>query len=240
MRARVISMQTEIYNVDYNEYVGLLGTAHFTKRSLQDAYQAVVQFRPDDLAVELDMKRFRSLNMTCWGCLRRDSCETKCEFIGAVNAMGNVNANIWLIDISEREIGLRIRQLMTPTWISRVTLPFLPQEDRMTRLWEQGFKDEVVNSYQRRLENLRRKVPAVWRVLIEERNTIMAARLAWIASERLRRSEKPNILALVGAAHVEGMKKLLSAPVKIKESLPRLGLAFTPPTHIRRIRIDTG
>lgn len=235
----MVYMQTGIYNVDYNEYVNLLGTAHFTKRSLQDAYRAVEQFRPDDLAVELDLRRFRSLNMACWECMRSNGCTTKCEFIGAIDALGNVNVNIWLIDMSEREIGLRIRQLMTPAWIFRVNLPFLPQEDEMSRLWEQGFKDEVVNSYQRRLESLRRKAPTVWRVLIDERNTIMAARLAWIASEKLRESEKPNILALVGAAHVEGIKKLLSAPLEIKENLPRLGLAFTPPTYIRRIRIET-
>ncbi len=76
-------------------------------------------------------------------------------------------------------------------------------------------------------------------MLIDERDTIMAARLAWIASEKLRKEEKPNILALVGAAHVEGIKKLLSEPLKIKERLQRLSLAFKPPICIRRIKVNT-
>jgi len=231
-------MQTEIYHLDYNGYVNLVGTAHFTKRSLYDAYQAVERLQPTDLAIELDLKRFRILSAACRACPKRGTCTTKCEFVGAAEALGNVDANIWLIDMSEHEIGQRIRQLTTPTWIFRVSPPFFFQEDEMTRLWEQGFKDEVIDTYQRRLEKLRRRAPAVWRVLIDERNTIMAARLAWIASEKLREDRKPNILAFVGAAHVEGIKGLLSSPLKMKENLQKLGLTFTPPTLIRRIRVN--
>lgn len=231
-------MQTEIHNVDYNNYVSLVGTAHFTKRSLYDAYQAVKRLQPTDLAVELDLKRFRILSAACWTCVRRRTCTTTCEFIGATEALGNVDADIWLIDMSEREIGQRIRRLTTPTWIFRVTFPFFFQEDEVTRLWEQGFKDEVVNTYRRKLERLRERAPVVWRVLIDERNTVMAARLAWIASEKLREDKEPNILTFVGAAHVEGIKELLSTPFTIKENLRKLGLTFKPPTLIRRISVN--
>ncbi|MGQ9460101.1 MAG: TraB/GumN family protein [Candidatus Bathyarchaeaceae archaeon] len=232
-------MQTEIYDVDYNDYVRLVGTAHFTKRSLYDAYEAVKRLQPTDLAIELDMKRFRILNAACWTCPRRGTCTARCEFIGATEALGNVDANIWLIDMSEHEIGQRIRQLTAPTWIFRLGLPILFQEDEMTRLWEEGFKDEVIDTYRRRLERLRERAPAVWRVLIDERNTVMAARLAWITSEKLRENAKPNILTFVGAAHVEGVKEMLSNPIIIKENLQRLGLTFTPPTLIRRISVNT-
>jgi pheromone shutdown protein TraB len=231
-------MQAEIYDVDYNDYVSLVGTAHFTKRSLYDAYQAVKRLQPTDLAIELDLKRFRILNAACWNCPRRGTCTTKCEFIGATEALGNVDANIWLIDMSEHEIGQRIRRLTTPTWIFRVSPPFFHQEDEMTRLWEQGYKNEVVDTYRRRLERLRERAPAVWRVLIDERNTIMAARLAWVTSEKLKEDKKPNILTFVGAAHIEGIKELLSSPVTIKENLQKLGITFTPPTLIRRISVN--
>jgi pheromone shutdown protein TraB len=235
-------VQSQIYNVDYNDYVSLVGTAHFTRRSLQDAYEAVRQLQPSDLAIELDLRRFRILNNACSTCPRRATCTRKCEFIAATEAIGNVDTNIWLIDMSEHEIGQRIRrlrQLMAPrwTWLSRVRIPFVPREDEVTRLWEQGFKDEVLNSYERRLERLRRGAPHVWRVLIDERNALMAVRLAWIASEKLRENEAPRILALVGAAHVDGIKSLLKEPIIIRESLRRLDLSFTPPTLIRRISI---
>jgi pheromone shutdown protein TraB len=231
-------MQAEIYDVDYNGYMSLVGTAHFTKRSLYDAYQAVKRLQPTDLAIELDLKRFRVLNAACWNCPRRGTCTAKCEFIGATEALGNVDANIWLIDMSEREIGERIRRLTAPTWIFRVSFPFFHQEDEMTRLWEKGYKDEVIDTYRRRLERLRERAPAVWRVLIDERNTIMAARLAWITSENLKEDKKPNILTFVGAAHVGGIKELLSSPVTIKENLQKLGIIFTPPTLIRRISVN--
>ncbi len=68
----------------------------------------------------------------------------------------------------------------------------------------------------------------------------MAARLAWITSEQLREDGKPNILTFVGAAHVEGIKELLSNPLTIKEDLRKLGLTFTPPTLIRRISVNAG
>ena len=236
-------MKGEIYNVDYNDQVSFVGTAHFTRRSLQDAYEAVRQLQPSDLAIELDLRRFRILNNACSTCPKKATCTRKCEFIAATEAIGNVDTNIWLIDMSEREIGQRIRrlrQLMAPrwTWLSRVRIPFVPREDEMTRLWEQGFKDEVLNSYQRRLERLRRGAPHTWRVLIEERNTLMAVRLAWIASEKLKEDKESKILALVGAAHVDGIKALLKEPISIKESLRRLNLTFTPPTLIRRISVN--
>ncbi len=123
-------------------------------------------------------------------------------------------------------------------WLSRVRIPYIPREDDITRLWEQGYKDEVLNSEQRRLEMLRLKAPHVWRVLIDERNALMAVRLAWIASEKLKEDEEPKILALVGAAHVDGIRALLKEPMAIKENLRRLSLTFTPPTLIRRISVN--
>lgn len=236
-------MKSEIYNVDYNDYVSFVGTAHFTRRSLQDAYEAVRQLQPSDLAIELDRRRFRILNNSCATCPRRATCTRKCEFIAATDAVGNVDTNIWLIDMSEREISQRIRRLRHRmatgwNWLSRVRIPYVSREDDITRLWEQGYKDEVLNSYQRRLEMLRVEAPQVWRVLIEERNALMAVRLAWIASEKLREDEEPKILALVGAAHVDGIKALLEEPIAIRENLRRLSLTFTPPTLIRRISVN--
>jgi pheromone shutdown protein TraB len=239
----VLVVKGEIYNEDYNDYISFVGTAHFTRRSLQDAYEAVRQLQPSDLAVELDLRRFRILNIACSTCPRRATCTRKCEFIAATEAIGNVDTNIWLIDMSEREISQRIRQLRHRTaprwtWLSRIRVPYVPREDETTRLWEQGYKDEVLNSYQRRLDILRLEAPHVWQVLIDERNALMAVRLAWIASEKLREDEEPKILALVGAAHVDGIKALLKEPVAIREDLRRLNLRFTPPTLIRRISVN--
>jgi len=187
-------VQTEIYNVDYNQFVRILGTAHFTRRSLFDAYQTVNKLKPSDLAIELDLERFRTLNINCALCPENEVCANKCEFIGAADALGNVDANIWLIDMTRHQFAQR-----THMFASRAS---------------------------------------VWRVLIPERDTLMAARLAWIATENLRAKRNPNILALVGAAHVNGISSLLKNPLEIKENLQGLNLEFTPPTLVRRIKIN--
>jgi len=187
-------MQAEIYNIDYNQLVHILGTTHFTRRSLYDAYRAVAQLKPTDLAIELDMKRYQVLNSQCATCPQNNSCTHKCEFIGAVEALENRGTNIWLIDMSKREFTQRISRLHS--------------------------------------------MPSRWRVLLDERDTLMAARLTWIATETLKKGETPRILAMVGAAHVKGIKSLLKNPISISENLQWFGLSFTQPTLIRRIKID--
>lgn len=187
-------MQAEIYDMDYNQLVHILGTAHFTKRSLYDAYRAVGKLKPTDLAIELDVKRYQVLNSECATCPQNKGCTRKCEFIGAVEALENRDTNIWLIDMSRPEFIHRMRTL------------------------------QPLYSH--------------WRVLIDERNALMAARLAWIASRGLKEEKNPTILALVGAAHVDGIKGLLQNPLAIKENLQKLGLSFTPPALIRRISVN--
>jgi len=241
-------LQTEIRDIDHNEFVSLLGTAHFTKRSVREAYESVEKLKPTDLAIELDLQRFNVLDGVCASCPKRSSCDRKCEFVGATDALGNTDANIWLIDMSEYEIAIRIRSAAYPFsssgwgYINFADASFFydysdEDEEDEVNLWERGVKEKVLDANQRRLELLRRKAPAVWRVLIDERNTLMAARLAWVVSKGLDEGKKPKILAVVGAAHVDGIKGLLANPLTIKENMHRLGLTFTPPTLIRRVRI---
>lgn len=234
-------MQAEILNIDYNEHVNILGTAHFTKRSLQEAYEAVKELKPTDLAIELDMHRFQFLNQRCASCSHRSYCAGRCEFVGAADALGNVDANIWLIDMSEWEITTRVRQLLPhygPWRFSFARFPFRHLGDNEVWLWEKGYKDEVLDRHAKRLQVLRRRAPHVWRVLIDERNTLMAARLAWIVTQQLNKDEAARVLALTGAAHVIGIKELLSSPPKIGEELRRLGLTFTTPQLIRRVTVN--
>lgn len=186
-------MQTQIYDIDYTHFIHLLGTTHFSQRSLNDAYKAVRHLRPTDLAIELDLGRFRKLNNNCASCPENSTCAHKCEFIGAAEMLGNKNANIWLIDMTKRQFAQR------------------------------------TNMYASRART--------WQVLLRERNTLMAARLAWITTKRLRDDESCRVLAVVGAAHVKGIKQLLRKPEFIPRSLRDFELPFTPPTLVRRIEV---
>lgn len=230
---------TEIHNIDYNKHVDLIGTAHFTRRSLNDAVTAVTALRPGDVALELDMRRFRALNNTCFGCSKRGSCQGVCEFIGATLALGNVDANIWLIDMTEMEMQKRMTRNMTPTEWSRLRYRIYQHEDmNPVWLWERGFKEQVAKNSKRQIERNKRYFPSVWRVLIDERNALMAARLAWIISEKRENGKEANVLAFVGAAHVDGIRELLEEPRLIRRSLKRFDLSFTEPTLMRRVAIQ--
>jgi len=228
----------QIHATNYNKYVDLIGTAHFTKRSLNDAYEAIKSFKPKDVALELDWKRFTQLNTACLNCPRAQSCKGICEFIGATKALGNTNANIWLIDMTEHEIHHRMRQRMTPYERSRRHIPlrYYTNEDPV-RLWEQGFKEQVINNSKRQIETGKKYFPSVWGVLIDERNALMAARLASITSKALDKGKEPNILTFVGAAHVEGIKDLLQHPLQIRDYLRKFKLSYTDPTLIRRVAV---
>jgi len=229
----------EIQNIDYNNHIDFVGTAHFTRRSLNDAVTAVTSLRPSDVALELDMRRFRSLNNSCLGCPRRGSCQGVCEFIGATLALGNVDANIWLIDMTETEMKRRMQRNMTPReWYNLRYGINQHEEVNPVWLWERGFKEQVVKNSKRQIERNRKYLPSVWRVLIDERNALMAARLAWIISEKIENGRDANVLAFVGAAHVDGIRELLEEPHLIQHSLKRFNLSFTEPTLMRRVAIQ--
>ena len=229
----------EIFNTDFTEYVDIVGTAHFTRRSINDAYKSIKSLNPKDVAIELDWRRFQHLNTACLNCPKRGSCKGLCEFTGAAEALGNVDANIWLIDMTEQEIRRRIRSRMTPSERSRMGFQVYHtvNEDPIW-LWEKGFKDRVINNSKRQIEASRKFFPSIWRVLIDERNALMAARLAWIASKNLNEGKNYKILTFVGAAHVEEIKALLMNPLLIKENLRKFNLPFTEPPLIRRVAIQ--
>ncbi len=225
-----------IMNDDFNKYVELVGTAHFTKRSIREAYNAVSFLKPRDIALELDWARFSQLSTICLGCARRRSCEGICEFTSAAEALGNLDANIWLIDMTEQEMRHRIVTKASFFEDLRPRIQTHSTEDPVW-LWERGFKDRVLENSKRDITALRRAFPSVWHVLIDERDLLMSARIAWIVSQKAIEEHAPQVLAFVGAAHVDGIRKLLDKPELIEERLIEFKLPFTEPTLVRRVSI---
>lgn len=103
---------------------------------------------------------------------------------------------------------------------------------------ETGSKEKVIKARERQMETLREVSPWLPRVLIDERNTLMAARLAWISRRNLNAKTYKKILAFVGAAHVKGIEKLLSNPQLITDHFIRLDLSFSEPTLVRRVTVQ--
>ncbi len=236
-----------VRDLDYNRFVDVVGTMHFTRRSILDAYRAVGERRPRNLALELDRRRFKILDSP----YTLSSVGLKSEFNAAADALGNIDANIWLIDVSQDEISRRIRSLLTPSEANNLHL--LPKvlgcSYREVELWEHGAKEAVMGLSQRKMEKLKEVFPTIWIVLMHERNIVMGLRLIWIvekigeaaadeASFPERNRFDGGILALVGAAHVQPIRNFLANPSLLVREARLHRLKISPPFLIKRIKVE--
>ncbi len=217
----------------------LVGTAHFTGRSIADAVKAASSGVHSAVAIELDRARFDELNRGGYsvGIPHRPAAEG--EFVAATDAFGNRDGDLWLIDWSLDQIDHRLRKTLTSAelrrWI-RISRELNPYEVMGIRFWEAGMKENALKYLNLTTQAMRGYTPTFHRVLIEERNLLMSARLMDI----VRRSSdtEPRLLVLVGMAHVDGVRELLNSPEKISEGFERYGLNYSSPTRIRRARVN--
>ncbi len=100
------------------------------------------------------------MNRHCISCPRRENCFSNCEFVAASEALGNTNANIWLIDMSESDMKERMKKLMKPGIFTDQFYVSGIREENLHRLWEQGFKNEVVRGFNEKLDEYRRVAPS--------------------------------------------------------------------------------
>jgi pheromone shutdown protein TraB len=212
-----------------------LGTAHFTRRSVSEAIRAVASGAYSSVALELDRRRFEALNLAPfagpWAPRMSEG-----EFVAAADALGNREGNVWLIDLSMEEIQSRIAEGMTPHELRRwnyVSSRLGGYEEAGIRLWEAGREDEAMSYLELTTRAMERYAPTLHRALIEERNLIMASRLLAVAARSSGR-----VLVLVGMAHVDGIKALLTDPEAIYQRMARLGLNYSPPVRIRRVAVS--
>ena len=129
------------------------------------------------IAHELDWRRFRKLHTVYLSCPRLASCNDLCEFIAVTNALGNVDSNIWLIDMTEQEMRQRIRAVRLLSRDRILAFKDIVMQLK-TQFWERGLKERVLQVSRREITQNRRFFPSVWRDMIDEKNALMAVRLA--------------------------------------------------------------
>lgn len=125
------------------------------------------------------------------------------EMLAAFEAARDARVPVELIDLDARvafgrlwaSMGLVEKARFLGSALVSLVLPRRYVEKELERL--QG-------DYAAMMEQLAKDYPAVKRVLIDERNAHMAARLA-----QVREGGRERIVAVVGDGHVEGLQKLL-------------------------------
>ncbi|MFB6265849.1 MAG: TraB/GumN family protein [Candidatus Nanohaloarchaea archaeon] len=201
--------------------IEIVGTSHIAGEELAGIREKISEEDPEVVAVELDPKRlhalmngggrgspgsaFQLLLKTVQNLLgRKTGVAPGSDMLEAFNEAQREGIDAALID---RDIGLTLARLQDVPAKEKLKFsgflfvsPFLLGSRSIDLQKVPG--EDVIGEMLVRLEV---GFPEIYRVLVEERNRVMAERL-----EELER-EYGDVLAFVGAGHVSGIKKMIEA-----------------------------
>ena len=245
--------------VDVRENLRLLGTAHIATSSVEAVRQQIAEYQPDVVAVELCKSRHDALisdrRLDKEGLLKvikegkapmvlmqsmlsaeqrklgiNEGQQPGAELLAAVQAADEVGCEVALVD---RDIQTTLRR----AW---KRMKFREKWRLLTSLLEDDDEDDVdVNELLQdsdllssMMEELKGFSPGAGEVLIDERDTYIASKIAQLGTER-------RVLAVLGAGHLHGVSsKLTGDDLSIesdhldtlpKPSLPRRMLPWAFP-----------
>lgn len=226
-----------IRDIDYLVHVDFVGVAHFSRRSINDALEAIRDTEPVGICLELCPYRYEYLKRVQEGPFAKAFSSGKNELVTVVDFLGGVEVDVWLVDMNQEEIAARILALASlneaRAW-KRIQKHLVKREEVGLMLWEEGFKDEAMKVFNGDVGLMRRNFPTLWKVLILERNIFMACSLIYLILHYLESGlQEFKIILLVGAAHVEGIKQLLKQPKKAFQALESLGISFRKPYAVK-------
>jgi pheromone shutdown-related protein TraB len=246
-------------HVKVNENIILVGTAHISKDSVEEVKQVIEEYKPDIVGVELCEKRYNAItkkreweNTTAGDLLKSNNAylllaqtflssiqrrlgkeygvEPGSEMIAAMDVAKKHDLKVTLID---RDIGVTLKRAWRKMGFRekfRLAWEFLKaimgyEEEELEELDLKKLMDQDVISAM--MEEFREIAPSVTDVLIDERDK-------YIAKKILDESKKGKVVAVVGAGHLQGIKKHLEKKridVDLKE------LSFVPKKRVSILKI---
>ena len=230
-------------NVDKIEHEGrtfyVVGTAHVSRSSVELAEEVIRRYKPDTVAIELDEQRYSSLlNPERWretdifrvikdgksyllmaqlalaGFQKKlgNKLDVKPgeEMIAAANVAQEVGADIALIDRNVRTTLKRAWSSaglwsMTKIFFSMIGALFTSEElseDDIEKL-------KSTDSLELMVEQFSDYLPGVKVALVDERDAYLA--------EKMRLAQGETVVAVVGAAHVPGIRRLFGEEIDLEE-----------------------
>ncbi|KYK20725.1 hypothetical protein AYK21_05660 [Thermoplasmatales archaeon SG8-52-2] len=243
--------------VKVNDKIILVGTAHISKESVEEVKKAIKEHKPDVVAVELCKRRHEAItkkdkweNTPVTNLLRSNNAylmlaqtflssiqrrlgkeygvEPGSEMIAAIDVAKKNKIEVALVD---RDISITlkrawrkmgIREKFKLTWeFFKAILGYDDEEAEELDL-EKLMDQDVISSL---MEEFGEIAPSVATVLIHERDEYIAKRI-------LDESKKGKIVAVVGAGHVNGIKKQLEkkkllTDLKKLEEVPKKRIKIT-------------
>jgi pheromone shutdown-related protein TraB len=218
----------QVLSIDGRE-IFLVGTAHVSQESVELVQQVIVREKPDCVCVELDEKRYKALS----GRKRWESLDLK-EIIRK-KQLSTLLVNL-ILSSYQKKLGMQLgvmpgAELLQATREAEkhsIPISLCDRDVRVTlrRAWHETsfFKKgyllatllvslfDTTEITEEKLEQLKKKdvlselmselgeaMPVLKKVLIDERDIYLAEKIKMSAGRRL--------VAVVGAGHVEGIKK---------------------------------
>ncbi len=229
-------------NVDKIEYEGrvfyLVGTAHVSRSSVELAEQTIRRYQPDTVAIELDEQRYSSLlNPERWretdifrviregksyllmaqlalaGFQKKlgNKLDVKPgeEMIAAANVAKEVDAEIALID---RSVKTTLKRAWSSAGLWSMTKIFFSMIGALFTSEELDEEDieklKSTDALELMVEQFSDYLPGVKVALVDERDCYLA--------EKMRQAPGETVVAVVGAAHVPGIKRVFGTDIDLE------------------------
>jgi len=217
--------------------VRIVGTAHVSQKSIEEVREAVLEFNPDVIAVELDPPRYAAVKK-----------QAATPDVSEVIEAGNFNQLLvqWILSYLQRKVGLDVgvepgaemKAAISEAESRGTGLALIDRDLRITlhRFWHAlslfekirmvyilavsvlSTSDEKLDVEELKKQDVMELAMAEFRkfspngaiALIDERD-------AYLADQIIRlRKDYERVLVVIGAGHVDGVKRYLDAP----ETLP--------------------
>ena len=244
-------MSDEYNVVDFDENLRLIGTAHVSSKSVETVKAQILEYSPDVVAVELCDSRLSNLRepetldsedllkiikegksamillQTALAVQQRKLGLSTGEKPGAelLAAVEGAEESQIPYETIDRDVVVTLKRAwrkmgIMEKWRVVNTLLFDDEEEEVSI--EEVLGDSDMMS--KLMEEARGVAPNAGEVLIDERDTFLAARIQQIRG-------RGKVLAVVGAGHLEGIVENLNLPDnEVKSKLPMLSLE--PPKRV--------
>ncbi len=220
-----------------HENLTLIGTSHIAAESVAKVHDVILNERPGIVALELDHKRLYALlhpgkAKASWRDIKRVGvkgylfsiigafAERKlgekagmkpgAEMLQAYKAAKEINAQVALVDQDIERTLKRFSQ--TLTWKEKWRMVVDALKGMVTRKNEFAFDLRTVPDQKligKMIAQVKKRYPNIYRVLVTERNHVMARNLAHVMMDH----PDKRIVAVVGAGHEKELLQLIKAHI---------------------------
>jgi len=224
--------------------IRIIGTAHVSKESVREVQEAIVEFSPDVVAVELDQARYAGL--------KRQEQEPSVESVLEAKTFTQLLVQ-WILAYLQRRIGLDVgvepgaemKAAVEAAEARGIGVALIDRDIRITlrRFWQSlsffekikmmyalvasvaSIDDQEIDVEELKkqdvialaMEEFRKFSPNGARALIDERDAYLAHQIRSLSLSHER------ILVVIGAGHQAGINRFLASP----ETLPPIGSLTT-------------